>query len=91
LRGDAGGALLFDTGTCTLIVEAWDADDEEGRALIGRFTGVSFDVSDIGATQATLDERGVRFDGQPETQGWGGQLTHFYDPDGNVLTLVQLP
>lgn len=91
LRAEAGDALLFDTGTCTLIVEACDPDDEEGRALIGRFTGVSFDVSDIAAVQAAMEERGVRFDGPPETQPWGGRLTHFYDPDENVLTLVQLP
>jgi len=88
LRGDA---LLFDTGTCTLIVEACDPDEEEGRALIGRFTAVSFDVSDIEAAFATLAGRGVRFDGPPETQAWGSRFAHFHDPDGNVLTLVQLP
>jgi len=91
LRTDGGDALLFDTGTCTLIVEACDPEDEEGRALIGRFTAVSFDVSDIEAAQAALEGRGVRFDGAPETQPWGGRLTHFHDPAGNVLTLVQLP
>ena len=91
LQGEAGEAALFDTGNCALIVEACDPDDEEGRALIGRFTGVSFDVSDIEAAQAALEGRGVRFDGPPETQPWGGRLTHFHDPDGNVVTLVQLP
>jgi catechol 2,3-dioxygenase-like lactoylglutathione lyase family enzyme len=91
LRVDAGDALLFDTGSCTLIVEACDPDDEEGRALIGRFTGVSFEVPDIEAVQAALAARGARFDGPPETHDWGGRLTHFYDPDGNVLTLAQMP
>jgi catechol 2,3-dioxygenase-like lactoylglutathione lyase family enzyme len=91
LRADGDIALVFDTGTCTLIVEACDPDDAEGRELIGRFTGVSFEVSDIEAVQSELEQRGARFDGPPETQDWGGRLTHFHDPDGNVLTLVQMP
>ena len=31
------------------------------------------------------------FDGLPEAQEWGGALAFFYDPDGNVLTLVEYP
>lgn len=82
---------LFDTGSAKLMLEAVDPEEEEADDLVGRFTGVSFAVADIRATFAALEKVGVTFDGRPELQPWGGALAHFFDPDGNVLTLVQYP
>jgi uncharacterized glyoxalase superfamily protein PhnB len=56
---------------------------------VGRFVGVSLEVTDIDATYRTLVERGVQFDAPPERQAWGGTLAHLRDPDGNVLTLLE--
>jgi uncharacterized glyoxalase superfamily protein PhnB len=63
-----------------------DVFDHEGRALIGRFVGVS--LADIFATHKFLAARGVEFVSPPEKQPWGGVLAHLRDPDGNILTLV---
>lgn len=91
LRDPVAGALLFDGGGCTLIIEPCDRSDPETSDLVGRFTAISLEVPDIEAAYAALDERGVLFDGPPEPQDWGGRLVHFRDPDDNVLTLVQYP
>jgi lactoylglutathione lyase len=61
---------------------------ERGRALVGRFVGVSLQVPDILGTYKVLAERGVQFVGPPEKQPWGGVLAHLRDPDGNILTLL---
>lgn len=84
---------IFDTGSAKLMLEVVDPEEDAEAAdeLIGRFTGVSFAVNDIRAAHAGLSERGVTFDGRPELQPWGGALAHFFDADGNVLTLVQYP
>lgn len=59
--------------------------------LVGRFVGVSLEVTDIYGTVKSLAERGVSFVSPPERQPWGGVLAHFRDPDGNVLTLFGAP
>jgi predicted enzyme related to lactoylglutathione lyase len=83
---------VFDTGSVKLMIEAVDPEDSiEEDELVGRFTGVTFAVNDIRAAYAALSDKGVRFDGRPEIQPWGGALAHFFDADGNVLTLVQYP
>lgn len=85
------GVAVFDAGGCDLIVEAADPDSAEERALVGRFSGVSFRVEDMQAAYRALVAKGVAFDGEPQPQEWGGVLAHFSDPDGNVLTLVAYP
>ncbi|MCG8592358.1 MAG: VOC family protein [Proteobacteria bacterium] len=87
-RSDELGWAQLATGECQLALERAAPDDEESQALVGRFVGVSLQVSDIQATVATLQERGVEFAGLPEAQEWGGVLAHLRDPDGNVLTLL---
>lgn len=82
---------LFDTGSAKLMLEAIDPEEDTAEELVGRFTGISFAVSDIRGAFAALEKAGVSFDGRPELQPWGGALAHFFDPDGNVLTLVQYP
>ena len=86
-----GDVAMFDTGETKLLLEGVDPADPEALGYVGRFTGISFRVTDAAAAEAVLSRRGVRFDGAPETQAWGGTLAHFLDPDGNVLTLVSGP
>ena len=83
-------AVMFDTGQAKLIVERIDADDPEVRRLVGRFTAFSFTVADMEKALSRLAGR-IEWLGPPERQAWGGILSHFKDPDGNVLTLVQYP
>ena len=86
-RSDEWGWAQMATGEGQLATERVDPADDEGRALVGRFVGVSLEVPDIFATYKILAERGVDFVGPPEKQLWGGVLAHLRDPDGNVLTL----
>lgn len=85
------GVATFATGSAQLVVEQVQPGDEEGEALVGRFVGVSFTVGDVGAVVAQLAAAGVPIVGEPEAQPWGATLAHVADPDGNVLTLVELP
>ena len=80
--------LLFKLTNALLLVEVVDADSVEFKDLVGRFTGMSFDTADIEQAHKRLLSLGVRFEGPPERQDWGGSLAHFQDPDGNILTLV---
>jgi catechol 2,3-dioxygenase-like lactoylglutathione lyase family enzyme len=82
---------IFDTGQAKLVVESIDRNDPEATALVGRFAAFSFTVADMTATLNELDGRPVDWVGSPERQAWGGVLSHFKDPDGNILTLVQYP
>ena len=87
-RNDERGWAEMATGESHLALERVDASDAEGRALVGRFLGVSLHVPDILAAYESLAARGVQFVAPPETQPWGGVLAHLRDPDGNILTLV---
>jgi len=89
LSMDEPDYLIFDVGGPMLIVERADPEDPETADLIGRFAGISFKVDNIGATYAALAAKGVTFTAPPESQPWGGTLTHLVDPDGNELTLVE--
>lgn len=88
---EADGVALFATGNCDLVLERLEHGDMEHRNLTGRFVGVSFRVADAMEAYEALQQRGVRFDDVPELQDWGGTMAHFFDPDGNVLTLVSGP
>jgi predicted enzyme related to lactoylglutathione lyase len=88
LLGREYGWAQFDLGSASLGLERCDPADPEARELVGRFVGVSIEVSDLQATYDTLTARGVEFTGPPEPQPWGGVLAHFRDPDGNVITLL---
>ena len=87
-QSDELGWAQMAPGEGQLALERVDPSDEEGRALVGRFVGVSLQVPDIFATYKVLVERGVEFVGPPEKQSWGGVLAHLRDPDRNILTLL---
>jgi lactoylglutathione lyase len=81
----------FDLGPATLILGtvAEDAGPED-RERVGRFTGVSLQVENIGAAYVERLAKGVQFTGPPEKQDWRGAVARFKEPFGNVLTLVGL-
>ena len=58
--------------------------------LIGRHTGVGFEVPDLEAAHARLSTLGVRFTMPPTRQPWGGFMALVADPDGNVFYLDQV-
>src|SRR5688572_24940629 len=73
IDGEGHGFMVYRSGGLDLVVEAVpiDAPDDE-RVLVGRFTGLSFTVSDIHSKYTELLARGVTFSGAPEPQSWGG-------------------
>jgi predicted enzyme related to lactoylglutathione lyase len=90
--GREAGYSVFRAGKCQGVIEAVPHDaPEKDRALVGRFTGLSFTVQDVQAKFVALSSRGVEFRGQPELQFWGGTLATPRDPAGNELQLVQYP
>jgi catechol 2,3-dioxygenase-like lactoylglutathione lyase family enzyme len=86
------GFCVDETGGFSLVVESVpdDAPDED-QELVGRFTGLSFDVDDVQREHDALVARGVRFVEHPERQSWGGTLATFVDPAGNALQIVEQP
>ena len=84
--------VVFKVQTCELVVEqvSTDAPPEE-KALVGRFTGLSFSVQNMEQRCKQLAAQGAQFSGQPERQAWGGTLATLRDPAGNELQLVEYP
>ncbi|MHC4976959.1 MAG: VOC family protein [Planctomycetota bacterium] len=50
---------------------------------------LTWGVEDIDSARATLEERGVRFDGETITYPGMVKLATFFDPDGNHFMLFQ--
>lgn len=90
--GSNHGYCVFKSGSADLVIETVSNDaPEEDKVMVGRFTGLSFSVSDIAIKFQELKAIGVHFTGKPEKQLWGGIVATFQDPSGNQLQLVQLP
>ena len=88
--GEDYGFFVFRTGNVDFIVELVPSDaPADDRSLVGRFTGLSFTVTDIQSKYAEMLGKGIPFSGKPEAQSWGGILATFKDPAGNELQLVQ--
>jgi predicted enzyme related to lactoylglutathione lyase len=58
----------------------------QGKALVGRHTGITLFVPDLLHYCGVLHDRGVRFLAEPTQQSWG-IMAMISDPDGNVLAL----
>jgi len=90
--GSRHGFCVFDAGSSTLVVEAVaQGAPEEERALVGRFTGLSFEVPDAQLAYTELRSRGVTFTGAPEKQAWGGIIATLQDRSGNELQICEPP
>ena len=89
-EGAQHGYYAFESGGIHVVVElVADNAPPEDHVLVGRFTGISFAVSDINTEYRRLVACGVQFAGPPERQSWGGWLATFRDPSGNELQLAQ--
>ena len=83
---------VFDGEPADVIIEPVDADaPPEDRALVGRFTGISFAVDDLDRVHQELTAAGISFTSSPKLQPWGGRLATLADPSGNEVQLVQYP
>lgn len=89
-RDTGHGYASFEAGPVQIGLAQIAADDAAQRALIGRHTGIGFDVDDLEARHAELAAKGVSFPMAPEKQPWGGFMALFEDPDGNVYYLDQI-
>ena len=86
-RHDDFGHGSFATDGALFSVQRVDANQ---ASMVGRQTGIGFGVSDLDAEYRTLSGRGVRFTMAPERQSWGGYMSMFADPEGNIFYLDQL-
>lgn len=82
------GYAAFAAGSVRLGV-ALPGDDHAG--LVGRHTGVGFEVADLEAEHTRLSCLGVHFTMLPTRQTWGGFMALISDADGNVFYLDQMP
>ena len=91
-RSPEAGYVVFESGSCDVVVERVASDASvEDRALVGRFTGLSFHVHDLDTLYQALIQGGAHFIAPPERQSWGGVLATLHDPAGNALQLVEYP
>jgi predicted enzyme related to lactoylglutathione lyase len=63
----------------------------EQEELVGRHSGVGFEVDDLAAEHRRLVALGVTFPMAPARQPWGATMALVADPDGNVHYLDQAP
>ena len=75
----AGGATLFLTDHS----EVGGPTKEPARFLL------SFFVDDLAAEQARLDAAGVPCTRRHGREYWGGHVSTFTDPDGNLFQLIE--
>lgn len=81
------GFASFTAGAVRLGLALPGADHAD---LVGRHTGIGFEVGDLGAEHARLAGLGVHFTMPPTRQPWGGFMAMFSDADGNVFYLDQV-
>ncbi len=81
------GYASFAAGSVRLGVALPGAGHAE---LVGRHTGVGFEVADLEAEHTRLSGLGVRFTMPPTRQPWGGTMAMIADLDGNVFYLDQV-
>lgn len=82
----ASGSFGFQLLESTPHLSVHPAEHPDAKAMVGRHTGVTFEVTDLLAFCSALSERGVKFVAEPTQQGFG-IMALVADPDGNVLAL----
>ncbi|MEO8199330.1 MAG: VOC family protein [Gemmatimonadota bacterium] len=83
IRQGSFGAEFMEGGTHIGVHPAVHPDSS---AMVGRHTGMTFQVEGLLDFCEGLHERGVRFLNEPTQQSWG-IMAMINDPDGNVLAL----
>lgn len=61
---------------------------EDTQKLVGRHTGITFNVKGLDELCARLEEKGARFTEPLERTPWG-KMAVVADPDGNEFALVE--
>ena len=82
-RQGSFGAEFLEGGTRIGVHPAVHPD---AKALVGRHTGMTFQVKDLLDFCERLHQRGATFLNEPTQQTWG-IMAMVADPDGNVLAL----
>ena len=87
LHSDHGDFIAFEFGGFRLNLGLHDKvkgpTKEPFRIMI------NLGVHDISEEHSRLSRKGVLFIRTPEKEAWGGWVSTFYDPDGNILQLLQ--
>ena len=81
----------LDTEGTILALNSVGDEWSEGKKMVGRFTAITLTVPDVEAVYSSLSSKGVRFSGPPARQPWGAVMTSFFDPDGNEISLLEVP
>lgn len=71
------------------MVEAF-AHDEESRGFFTTGPVAGFEVEDVAAARAELEQAGIEFIGEIHSASDGGLWSHFRAPDGNIYEITQL-
>ena len=87
LRDDKFGHGSFATEGALFSVQRVEG---EQTSMAGRQTGIGLGVADLDAEYRRLSGLGVKFTMKPERQPWGGYMSMFADPEGNVFYLDEL-
>lgn len=82
-RRGSFGAEFLEGGTRLGVHPAVHPD---AKALVGRHTGLTFQVENLLDFCEQLHQRGVTFLNEPTQQAWG-IMAMIADPDGNILAL----
>lgn len=80
------GFAAFSAGAVRLGMAVPGPDKD---TLVGRHTGVGFEVADLEEEHRRLAALGVSFPVPPTRQPWGATMAMLADPDGNVHYLEQ--
>jgi len=86
----SGVVRLDGGGGCWLTLWRADPLDLERPACRGRHSGATFVVQDIAKSCERLDGRDVRFASAPCRQPWGAMMVKAEDPEGRLVTLLQI-
>ncbi|MDW5597729.1 VOC family protein [Conexibacter stalactiti] len=81
--GEPPLGMEFENGTVTI---ALIDPAGIGREFVAHTMPIAFRVDDVAVARAALEERGIVFFGETIDSGVC-HMTHFADPDGNVLML----
>ena len=71
-----------------IVLYKFDSHWEHYRGTFKKSQSLTLQCDDIDETYRIFKERGVEFQGEPETQGWGRYVL-MKDCEGNSLILVQ--
>lgn len=89
LAGESQMMMEFFPGSGTTLGVALALQDD-AKALIGRYTGITLNIQGIDKVCERLDAAGATFVEPLEESPWG-KMAVVADPDGNQFALVEMP